>query len=126
MGYVDFSDWFEYKYCPSIPGPEVDYNTYMGISTSDICLFVRFVLTGGKWYRAYFSDLMRFKNDITTLNTNYKWWKFWEPKYETTTGLLNFTNQDEEVRLINKTSRFGIGIGVMFYFDEIVQVKKLN
>ena len=64
--------------------------------------------------------------EITTLNTNYKWWKFWELKYETTTGLLNFTNQDEEVRLINKTSRFGIGIGVMFYFDEIVQVKKLN
>ena len=70
MGYVDFSDWFEYKYCPSIPGPEVDYNTYMGISTSDICLFVRFVLTGGKWYRAYFSDLMRFKNDIETTCNN--------------------------------------------------------
>ena len=64
--------------------------------------------------------------EIKILNTNYKWWKFWVPKYETITGLLNFTNQDEDVRIINKTSSYGIGIGTLFYFDEIVQVKKLN
>jgi hypothetical protein len=66
MQYVCFSDWFEYKYCPSIPGPEVDYNTYMGISTSDIRLFIKFVLTGGKWYRVNFTNIMQFKNDIET------------------------------------------------------------
>lgn len=66
MGYIQFEDYFEYKYCPSIPGPEVDYNTYMGISTSDNVLFIRFVLTGGKWYRLKFTNIMQFKNDIET------------------------------------------------------------
>jgi hypothetical protein len=63
--------------------------------------------------------------EIKILNTNYKWWKFWEPKYETITGLLNFHIQYEDVPIINKTSN-GIGLGVLLYFDEIVQVKKLN
>ena len=35
MGYVHFEDYFEYKHCPSIPGPQTDYSTYMGITTAD-------------------------------------------------------------------------------------------
>lgn len=64
MSYVHFDDLFEYKYCPSIPGPEVDYNTYMGISTADNRLFIKFILSGGKWYQVNFSNIFQLKKNI--------------------------------------------------------------
>lgn len=64
MGYVHFEDYFEYKHCPSIPGPQIDYSTYMGITTADSRLFIKFTLSGGKWYRVNFSNLFQFKKDI--------------------------------------------------------------
>lgn len=64
MGYVHFEDYFEYKHCPSFPGPQTDYSTYMGITTADSRLFIKFTLSGGKWYRVNFSNLFQFKKDI--------------------------------------------------------------
>ena len=57
---LDFFEYFEYKHAPSFPGPDVDLNTYKGLSTSDSRLFVKYK-PYDKWYRVNNLSIIKFK-----------------------------------------------------------------
>lgn len=59
---INFNDFFEIKYAPSYPGPNADEN-YVGLSTSDNNLFVKY---SGSWYKVLNPNAVRLKEIIET------------------------------------------------------------
>jgi hypothetical protein len=66
---IKFEDYFVHKYAPSIPGPNVPDN-YLGISTSDIRLFIKDKHTN-IWYRTWDNNILNISREFENYCEDY-------------------------------------------------------